>query len=133
MLYIDLFIVIFSLILLLIFCNSSIYMLWIGVAILGFGLSSVIAALYALMENTLEMSSMICGILNMSGTMGSVITPLVLAKYIESYPVILIWASLVSAAVCVLLLVIIQITLFTRSKSVKLKGINVKYNKQYKC
>lgn len=108
-------------------------MLWIGVAILGFGLSSVIAALYALMESALEMSSMTCGILNMSGTMGSVITPLILAKYIESYPVILIWASLVSAAVCAVLLVVIQITLFTRSKSVKLKKINAKYNKQYKC
>jgi nitrate/nitrite transporter NarK len=71
------------------------------------------------MESALQMNSMICGILNMSGTLGSVIIPLVMAQHIEKYPIILVYASLVCSITCLIILVVIHISIALRQRKFK--------------
>lgn len=73
------------------------------VLVLGIGLSSVIASLYSFLETQVEITPLICGILNMTGTMGSVFMPLVIGHHLDDTPMALMFACLACAATCLLL------------------------------
>jgi len=77
----------------------------------GVGLSSIIASLYTLMESTITMNALICGILNMCGTMGSVILPLVVGKHLDQTPMVLMYACVTCAGVCLILYAIMHVAL----------------------
>ncbi|CAG2118066.1 unnamed protein product, partial [Medioppia subpectinata] len=67
----------------------------------------------------LYMNLIVCGVLNMSGTLGSVFVPLAIANYIESYPLSLIYASLLCALSCLIVLIAIQMLIVFRQKRLK--------------
>ncbi|XP_054162591.1 sodium-dependent glucose transporter 1A-like [Oppia nitens] len=125
MLYMNLTVIVISLIVLAIFSNTSLTMFWFGVCLLGIGLSSIIASLYALMENAITMNSMVCGILNMSGTLGSVFVPLAIANYIQSYPLSLIFASLLCAVCCVIIMIVINLVIVFHKRQLKQSQTNL--------
>src|SRR5699024_671069 len=82
----------------------------------GIGLSSVIASLYTLMENTIEMNASICGILNMMGTMGSVFMPLLIGQHMDHFPMALIYACLACASLCLLLFGLMHLLLVNKNR-----------------
>lgn len=82
---------------------------------LGVGLSSVIASLYTLMESAIEMSPLVCGCLNFTGTIGSIVIPLVIGHHLDSFPMALIFASLACAVVCLTLYVTIHVLLMNKN------------------
>lgn len=73
------------------------------------------------------MNALICGILNMSGTSGSVITPLIIGPYIDELPIILLYSSLVSTLGCLTILTIIYVLLRLKNRLVT-KPLSVEEN-----
>lgn len=71
--------------------------------VLGIGLSSVIASLYSFLESQVKITPLICGILNMTGTMGSVFMPLVIGHHLDEFPMALMFACLTCAVICLLI------------------------------
>ena len=57
------------------------------------------------------MTPLMCGILNMAGTSGSVITPLIIGPYMERRPSILLWISLIYSVLCVGLVIGMEVML----------------------
>ncbi|KAH9402791.1 hypothetical protein TYRP_015548 [Tyrophagus putrescentiae] len=117
-LYGNLLIMIVSLVVVIIFGNSSVPSSgWASVCMVSFrvGLSSVIASLYTLMESAIEMSPLVCGCLNFTGTIGSIVIPLVIGHHLDSFPMALIFASLACAVVCLTLYVTIHVLLMNKN------------------
>ena len=84
--------------------------------LIGVGLSSIIASLYTLMESTIQMNTLICGILNMAGTSGSVIMPLVIGSHLDTVPMSLIYACLTCSTVCLAIYIVMHILLMNKTK-----------------
>ncbi|KAI2811056.1 hypothetical protein BLOT_002226 [Blomia tropicalis] len=115
-LYMNLSLMISSLVVIIIFGNNNATILWIAVCIHGVGLSSIIASLYTLMESTIQMNTLICGILNMAGTSGSVIMPLVIGSHLDTVPMSLIYACLTCSTVCLAIYIVMHILLMNKTK-----------------
>ena len=75
----------------------------------------MIASLYTLMESAIEMSPLVCGCLNFTGTIGSIVIPLVIGHHLDSFPMALIFASLACAVVCLTLYVTIHVLLMNKN------------------
>ncbi len=116
MLYMNLTVMASSLGILILYADGNRTLLWVGVILLGVGLSSIIASLYTLLEDTVQMSPLTCGILNMAGTSGSVITPLIIGPYMETHPTILMVVSLLYTALCTVLVVAMDLLMRFKGK-----------------
>jgi len=119
LLYINLSIMVGSLVIIIAFGGTNVTLLWVGVCLHGVGLSSIIASLYTLMESSVEMNPLICGLLNMSGTLGSVFMPLVVGPFLEDVPMVLMYACIVSAFICIILYVTMHILLRNKNSIIK--------------
>lgn len=98
-----------SLLVLFLYGDNNRVLLWIGFCILGIGLSGVVGSLYALLEESLHMTPLLCGFMNTIGTLGNVITPLILATSMEQNPMNLISLSAIYTFLCAIIIVIMNV------------------------
>jgi hypothetical protein len=76
------------------FGNSSVICLWIGVGVIGLGISSVWSAMFGYLEEHFPVTSRIASGMIISALLGEFIFPLIISYFIQSNPEILLWITL---------------------------------------
>lgn len=99
-------------IILALYSNTSVTMLWVGNCILGVGFSSVYASVYAFLENQIRVTNRIGSIFVFAGGLTAALSPSLVGQYIEASPLILVWFNLVCCLLCLTILVIIHLTVY---------------------
>lgn len=99
-------------IILALYANSSVEMLWVGNAILGVGFSSVYASIYAFLEHQIRVTNRIGSVFVFAGGLTAALSPSLVGQYIEANPLILVWFNLVCCLLCLTILIIIHLTVY---------------------
>ena len=115
-LYTNHFLMFLGTIILAMYANSSVTMLWAGNIILGVGFSSVYASTYAFLENHIRVTNRIGSIFVFAGGFTAAVSPSMVGQYIEATPLILVWFNLVCCMLCLSILVIIHLTVYLTAR-----------------
>ena len=86
--------------------NSVTWGLWTGTALLGLGASSVFASVFAFIEQYFPVTSITTSIFCISAYTGEFVFPTIMSGYLETYPQIFLWTTLVCSVMIALLLAI---------------------------
>lgn len=113
-------------IILVLYSNSSVTMLWVGNCILGVGFSSVYASVYAFLENQIRITNRIGSIFVFAGGFTAAVSPSMVGQYIEASPLILVWFNLVCCLLCLTILIIIHLTVYLAERKPSKKYTNRK-------
>ena len=81
-------------VLLIPFSSSSELCLWMGVAVIGLGVSSIWSALFGYLEEHFPVTSQISGSLIVSAYVGEFIFPLIISYFITTAPDVFLWVTL---------------------------------------
>ena len=92
-------------ILLAMFASTSQTMIWLSVVILGMGHSSVSPGIFAFLEQRINVTNAVTGLLMACAAAFSIIMTLVLGHHLEGSPFILIYSNLSSLSICVAVLI----------------------------
>ena len=76
------------------FGQTSQIMLWIGVALIGIGTSSVWACAFGFMQDNIKLTSTISALMVVCANMGEFVFPFLISFFIKDYPMILLWVTL---------------------------------------
>ena len=122
-------------IILAIYAHTSEVMMWVGNILIGAGFSSVYASFYAflgtwlqkkdleqdqltlsycLAEQQFQVTNVIGSVFVFAGGLTAALSPSVVGAYIEANPLILVWFDLLCVSICLAVLVIVHITIYTR-------------------
>ena len=91
------------------FGDSSVPMLWTGVALMGIGLSSMWACLFGFLEERFTVTSTMTSVMITSGLLGEFVFPLINSSLIDGYPVILLWIVLFCSLTITILFIMIAL------------------------
>ena len=83
--------------------------LWVGVALIGLGISSMWSSMFSMLENTFSITSKMASILIVSALMGEFVFPMIISRFIATNPAVLLW-TLLSCSVSFVILFIAVIT-----------------------
>lgn len=75
-------------VLLLVFANSSLIILWLAVIVIGAGHSSVNPCLMSLIEKRMNVTNTVCGFFMLSSYLSSLILPILMGSFIEDHPLV---------------------------------------------
>ena len=89
--------------LLYLFGNASETMIWISVVLLGAGFGSSLASIYAFIGERVEVTDGLCGFFMFSARLSLIPCTLILAGFIESKPMTLIYLNLLGFVLCCLM------------------------------
>ncbi|KAI1285827.1 Major facilitator superfamily domain-containing protein 4A [Halotydeus destructor] len=84
--------------------------LWIGVIFLGFGFSSSWPAVFAMVEQRINVTNVVCSILVSATVLLAVIDPLIEGRLIEKWPIVFAYINLGSGAICFVAFVLLHHT-----------------------
>lgn len=86
------------------FGSDNELMLWIGVTIVGFGLSSIYVCLLRYLQSFFRVTSVVSSLSTLISLLGEFTIPLIVSAFVESDPQVVLW--------CVLISTIVMVTLF---------------------
>lgn len=87
--------------------DTSELMLWIGVGMIGIGMSSVWACIFGFLEQFFPVTSVIGSLMIVAGVLGEFVFPVLISYFVKDYPKILLWVVLFcSVSTCCLFLLI---------------------------
>jgi len=97
-------------VLLIPFGNTSELCLWIGVGLIGVGISSIWASLFGYLEEHFTVTSRIASGMIVSAIVGEFVFPLIISNFVAQYPQILLWVVLFcSISITILFLIMIAV------------------------
>ena len=96
------------------FGQSNVTLLWIGVAVIGAGLSSIYACMLRYLEDFVPISGVLGAMTCVSVVMGEFTFPVLISFFIESHPTVLLWAVLFSSLVMATLFPAIMLICLSR-------------------
>lgn len=102
-----------------IFANSDQTLLWIGIAVLGFGLSSVFPSVLAWLEFYIPLSSKTASLFFVGISLGEMVVPLSIGHFIDKYPMALMYTTLILGFSCGLLFIVLWILILQYKKKEK--------------
>jgi hypothetical protein len=88
---------------LLYLCHTKPQMIWLGICLLGFGISSIYPSLYSFIKQRIEVNNNVGSLVVFSGSLISVIFPILEGNYLQKYPNIFPLINL-CATICILVL-----------------------------
>lgn len=97
------------------FGNTDEICLWIGVAIIGIGLSSIYACLICYVGELFHLTSSMSSSLVVAAMAGEFVFPFIISAFVESYPLTFVWTVLFCSVTISLLFAVIM--LLSRTKS----------------
>lgn len=101
--YLELIILISAECILLYLCHWEPTMIWVGVCLLGFGISSIYPSLYSFIKQRIDVSNNVGSIVVFTGSLISFVFPIVEGNYLQKYPSTFPLINLF-ATVCILVL-----------------------------
>ena len=101
------------------FGNSSVTCLWIGVGIIGLGISSVWSAMFGYLEEHFPVTSRIASGMIISALVGEFIFPLIISYFVQSNPEIFLWVTLFCSVSLVFIFALQMFVMRTKLKSLK--------------
>jgi len=99
--------------------NSSITFLWIGAVLLGVGFSTVFPLFFGYIEQYLEISNVVGGVILVAGGFFSGLYPVLIGDYMEVDPFMLTYTNALSVVICIFSFGIIYF-ITTRTSKTKL-------------
>lgn len=84
--------------------SSSGAMIWTAVAILGIGISCTDAGVYCLLEQMIDVTEIITGLLIFSGSVISIAMTYTLGFMMETHPMVFVYMNILSAVICLFIL-----------------------------
>ncbi|CAG7723551.1 unnamed protein product [Allacma fusca] len=87
-------------VILLIFANSNLTLLWVGAVLLGLGYSTVFACVYDHIEKHLQVTNLIGALLLIVGGLVPVVYPLIVGDSVERKPLVLMYVIFFSLSMC---------------------------------
>ncbi|KAI1288242.1 Major facilitator superfamily domain-containing protein 4B [Halotydeus destructor] len=102
MLYMNLTIIMIGNVLIWTCANLSEAGLWLGVVTLGFGFSSSWPGVFALIEERINATNIVCAIFMSATMLHAAIGPLIEGKFIDKTPMIFVYLNFVSGVICCL-------------------------------
>jgi cyanate permease len=78
--------------------------IWIAVALMGTGASTLVGAVYVLVEQMIDVTDVISGLLTFSGSIASIIMAIVLGNFMKQHPYLFIQLMLLNVTVCLIVL-----------------------------
>ena len=101
------------------FANSDATMLWIGVGLIGVGMSSIWPCVFGFLEMQFKVTSVIGSVIIMSAIVGEFVFPVLISSFISAYPQVLLWTVLFcSISITLIFLMILLICKCKLRKSV---------------
>lgn len=96
--------------LLLFFVSSFPSMVWSAVVLTGSGISCVYPSFLSLLEQRINMTTLVCCIFELSFSSSSIVLPIVMGTWIQSLPLIFVYVNLISLliSVCFFVLILAQ-------------------------
>ena len=88
--------------------NISVSLLWIGIALIGIGLSSVWGCMFGYLEEYFPVTSVIGSLMIVSAMLGEFVFPVIISSMIEKTPQILMWVVLFCSSSMTLLFLLIM-------------------------
>ncbi|KAI1286446.1 Major facilitator superfamily domain-containing protein 4A [Halotydeus destructor] len=82
------------------FGNTITWCLWVGVVLVGIGVSTIWAAMFGFLENYFLITSKMAAFLTVSGVFGEVVYPVLMGYAIELHPQIFMWIIFVCTVFC---------------------------------
>jgi len=89
------------------FANSSEVCLWIGIALIGLGTSSIWGSMFSYLNDHFPVTSKISSVLTVSACVGVFIFPLIISNFVETNPDVFLWVLLSCSIVIVFLYILI--------------------------
>lgn len=106
----DLVIILIGSITILLTGNTNEKGLWVGVVILGLGMSSCWPAILSFVEERINVTSAVAAIFAFFSTSHAVAGPLIEGRVIDSFPMIFAYVNLVSICIALCLYVVLNVT-----------------------
>ena len=91
------------------FGNSHLLMLWLGVAIMGIGFSSIWACVFGFLEEHLTVTPLMSAFMIVSAGLGEFVFPAIISEFIDWYPMILMWVTAACTAGIVVLFTLMSL------------------------
>ena len=91
------------------FAESSETMVWIGVALIGTGLSSIYACMLRYLEGFFPVTSTIGSLTSVAGVLGEFTFPALISLYIDQNPIVVIWVIAFSSCCIAILFPVIML------------------------
>lgn len=89
------------------FGNDDEQLLWIGVALIGIGMSSVWACIFGYLEEFFPVTSVIGSLMICSAVLGEFVFPVIISAFIKDYPQVFLWVvTFCAVSIFVLFLII---------------------------
>lgn len=101
--YLELIILLAADCVLLYLCQTNPQMIWLGICLLGFGISSIYPSLYSFIKQRIDVNNNVGSIVVFSGSLISVIFPILEGNYLQKYPNVFPLINLF-ATICILVL-----------------------------
>lgn len=76
------------------FGGTSLWCLWVGIALMGLGTSSIWASVYGYLEQFFPVNSKIAATFTVTACLGEFILPTLMGNYLDSNPDIFLWVTL---------------------------------------
>lgn len=96
--------------------NESETMMWVGVGLIGAGLSSVWGCMFGYLEDLFPVSSLIASLMVVSAMLGEFVFPVIISSFIQTYPQILLWVVLLCSSSMTILFMLIMLICNTKIK-----------------
>ncbi|XP_023211302.1 sodium-dependent glucose transporter 1-like isoform X2 [Centruroides sculpturatus] len=103
------------------FGGSSETMLWIGIAVLGFGLSSVFPSVLAWLEFHIPLNSKVASLFIVGVSLGEMVVPLSISHFIDKHSMALMYATLLLGCGSTLLFIILWLLIIRYKKTEKIE------------
>ena len=88
------------------FGGSNVYCLWAGIIFMGLGTSSFWASIFGFLEDYFPVTSGITASFSVAACLGQSIMPFIVGFYIDQYPPIFLWVTLIAS--CLLLILFLS-------------------------
>lgn len=95
--------------LLILFGNTNAACLWIGVTLMGCGMSSTYPCMFGIMQQTVNVTPLLSSAATISFTLGEFSFPLLISLMMQENPGLLMWVVMFCAAGMIVVLLLVQL------------------------
>ena len=101
------------------FANSSVLCLWIGVAFIGLGTSSIWSCVFGYLEEYFPVTSRIASSMIVSAIIGEFIFPLIISNFVADTPQIFLWVTLFCSLSLTIIFLFLVLVMRKKMKELK--------------
>ena len=87
-------------VLLLMFASDSIRMVWLSFVVIGLGNSCVYTCILSFVEERINVTTSVCAFFILSSCLPSLVTPVLLGRFLEEYPLVYVYVNIACLSVC---------------------------------